>query len=125
MTVDGKRYTSSFTLRPEDYYMLVRMSNQESNVQLEAKQLTGGYQVELSKIEGSQTTIEGLAAVSINESNTVSGKLFWNPVLVSEIQVYVGHLSTSYIESCATCIYPSEEMILFNAVSYCRLQSWK
>lgn len=89
VTVDGKRYTSAITMRPDDYYMLIRMTGQGSSMQFEAQKLTGGYQVELSSIEGSKTTIEGLAAISVNESNTVNGKLYWNPTLVSELKVNI------------------------------------
>ena len=87
LTVDGKKYTSTFTVRPDDWYVLIRLSGVKTNVEFEAKQLTGGYQVQLLRIEGAKTTIEGLAAISMNESKTINGKLYWNPKLISEMQV--------------------------------------
>lgn len=87
LTVDGEKYSSAFTYRPELSSMLIRMGCQHTDVEFEAKRLTGGYQVQLSKTAGDKTTVEGLAAISMNESNIINGKLQWNPALISEIQV--------------------------------------
>lgn len=86
-TVDNKKYTSAVTMRPDDYYMLVKMTGAAGIAEFEAKKLIGGYQIQLTSTEGAKKTIEGLAAVSMNESRTVNGKLYWNPTLLSEIKV--------------------------------------
>lgn len=87
VTVDGKTYAGVVTVRPEDYYLSVRLNGASADIQLRAQKLDGGYKVELTKIEGTKSTIEGLAAISINASKTINGKLFWNPELVSELKV--------------------------------------
>lgn len=88
-TVDGKTYTSAFTLRPSDYYMLIRLTGAASNMEFEAKRLDGGYQIQLAKIEGAKTTVEGRAAISMSENRTIKGDLRWNPALYTEIKVFI------------------------------------
>lgn len=74
--VNSKRYTSAMTMRPGDYYTLIGMTDRRSSMQFEAQKLTGRYLLELSSIEGSKTTIQGLAGISVNEFNYVNGKLY-------------------------------------------------
>ena len=67
--------------------MLIKLSGASSDIEFEAKQLTGGYQIQLAKTEGAKTTVEGRAAISMTENRTISGDLRWNPALLSELKV--------------------------------------
>lgn len=74
--------------------MLIKLSGESSNMEFEAKQLNGGYQIQLAKTERAKTTVEGRAAISMNENRTISGDLRWNPALISELKVSWSYLLT-------------------------------
>lgn len=94
-SVDGKKYEATFTYRPEDAYLLVKLSDPSSKaIQFESMSITNGYQMQVVKTNGQSSVTEGLVAMSMNENKTINGKLYWNPALYSEVKVCVG-LSTA------------------------------
>jgi len=95
-TIDGETYSTDITLRPSDYYMLIKLSGVNGNMQFAAQKIVGGYEIQLTKTNGTKTTVEGLAALSMNASRLVNGKLHWNPTLVSDIKVRILHTRTGF-----------------------------
>lgn len=105
LTIDRQVYQTSFTARPEDHYMMVKLTCPHSNeYQLESSAIENGYQVQLSRKEEGKSSVDALVAVSMNESKTINGKLYWNPALYSELKVSI---TTSALVLPRKQFYPS------------------
>jgi hypothetical protein len=87
LTVGSEVYQMAVTARPDDSYLLVKLTcRHDNNYQLECATIDNGYQMQLSRTEGGRTSVDALIAGSINDSRTVNGKLYWNPAVYSEVK---------------------------------------